>query len=208
MSPCSSQFFETLRLRPVAGRLLTAFDENGKRRVAVINQTLAAKYFGRQDPIGRQLQISALKTAPEPAGDPWLQIVGMVSDMKNDGALHPVLAEAFVPYTVTGFGGYNIFVRTAGNPVALAKAMEGEVLAMDRSVIPQQTDTRDDILEVSEYARPRFGLILLSVFAGIGLVLVTVGVYGVISYKVAQHVMRSASAWCWAPRRAMCARWC
>ncbi len=187
MAPCSARFFETLRLRRVAGRLLTAYDENGKRKVAVINQTLATKYFGRRDPIGHQLQISVLKTTSQPAGDAWFEIVGVVSDMKNDGARYPVLPEVFVPYTLTGFGEYNIFVRKAGNPAALAKALEGAVLALDRSVIPQQTNTMDDILEVSEYARPRFGLILLSVFAGIGLVMVTVGVYSVISYTVAQQ---------------------
>jgi putative ABC transport system permease protein len=186
MSPCSSQFFGTLRLRPLAGRLLTPYDENGKRRVAVINQTLAAKYFGRQDPIGRPLQISALTTAADPSSAS-LEIVGVVSDMKNDGALHAVLPEAFVPYTVSASGGYIIFFRTAGNPAALATALEGAVLAIDRTVIPQETDTMDHLLEVSQYARPRFGLILLSVFAGIGLVLVTVGVYSVISYSVAQQ---------------------
>lgn len=187
MSPCSSQFFGTLRLRSLAGRLLTPYDENGKRKVAVINQTLAAKYFGRQDPIGRRLQISALTTAADPSSGASLEVVGVVSDMKNDGALHAVLPEAFVPYTVSASGGYIIFIRTAGNPAALATALEGAVLAMDRTVIPQETDTMDHLLEVSEYARPRFGLILLSVFAGIGLVLVTVGVYSVISYSVAQQ---------------------
>jgi len=181
MTPCSSQFFETLRLRTVAGRLLTPFDESGKRRVAVINQTLAGKYFGHQDPIGRLIQISAL-----PAG-PGFEIVGVVSDTKNDRARHPVLPEAFVPYTLASFGGYNIFVRTAGNPAALTAALEGEILKMDRNVIPQGTFTLDYILEISEYARPRFGMILLSVFAGVGLVLVTVGVYSVISYTVAQQ---------------------
>ncbi len=179
LAPCSAQFFETLRVRLAAGRLLTADDENGKRKVAVINQTMAAKYFGRQDPIGRQLQIAALDNA--------FEIVGVVSDMKNDGARKPVLPEAFVPYTVAGFGGYIIFVRTVGNPAALSTALEGTVLALDRNVIPQETDTLDDFLEIGEYARPRFGLILLSVFASIGLVLVTVGVYSVISYTVAQQ---------------------
>jgi ABC-type antimicrobial peptide transport system permease subunit len=60
-------------------------------------------------------------------------------------------------------------------------------LALDRNVIPQQTTAMDDYLELTQYARPRFSLILFSVFAGIGLVLVSVGVYGVISYSVRQR---------------------
>jgi putative ABC transport system permease protein len=113
--------------------------------------------------------------------------VGVVSDVKNNGLRQAVAPEAYVPYTVEGFGGYSIFVHTLGDPDALSTVLAGQVLAMDRSVIPQHTLSMDDLLEISEYARPRFGLILFSVFAGIGLVLVSVGVYSVISYAVTQQ---------------------
>jgi len=77
-----------------------------------------------------------------------------------------------------------------GNPAAMTNAVSGEILALDRNVIPQQTyggATLDETLEIAEYARPRFGLILFAVFAVIGLALVSVGVYSVISYSVAQQ---------------------
>ena len=187
MVPCSWQFFETVRLRLLAGRLPTAADEDRKLKIAVINQTMAEKYFGRQDPLGRELDIEALKNAPEPVANPRFQIVGVVSDMKNDGVRRPATPEAYVPYTLAGYGAYSLYVRTFGNPAALSTALEGQVLTLDRSVVPQGTTTLESALEVSTYARPRFGLMLFSVFAGIGLLLVSLGVYSVISYSVSQQ---------------------
>jgi putative ABC transport system permease protein len=155
--------------------------------VAVINRNMAAKYFARQNPIGRKLLLVALKAAPEPIADPWFEIVGVVSDIKNEGARRPVAPEAYLPYTVAGYGSYNVFVRTVGNPATLSTALERQVLGLDRSIIPQQTITMDEVMEIREYAKPRFGLILLSIFAGMGLTLVSVGVYRVMSYTVTQQ---------------------
>jgi predicted permease len=185
--PCSWQFFQTVRLRLLAGRLPTAADEDRKLKIAVINQTMAEKYFGRQDPLGRELDVEALRNAPEPLANPRFQIVGVVSDIKNDGVRRPVVPEAYVPYTLAGYGAYTVYVRTVGNPAALSTALEGQVLTLDRNVVPQETRTLDSALETSTYARPRFGLVLFSVFAGIGLLLVSLGVYSVMSYSVSQQ---------------------
>jgi ABC-type antimicrobial peptide transport system permease subunit len=187
VAPSSRQIFSTLGVHLVAGRLMTADDESGKRRIAVINQAMANHYFSGQPPVGRQIQIAFLKTALNPLADPTFEIVGVVSDIKNNGPRQDVMPEAYIPYTVSGFGFYNIFIHTTGNPNALADAISRQILALDRNVIPQQTTAMDDYLELTQYARPRFSLILFSVFAGIGLVLVSVGVYGVISYSVRQR---------------------
>jgi len=187
MVPCSWQFFQTVRLRLIAGRLPTAADEEGKLKIAVINQTMADKYFGRQDPLGRELDIEGLKDAPEPVVNPRFQIVGVVSDMKNDGVRRLAVPEAYVPYTLAGYGAYVVYLRTFGNPAALSTALEGQILALDRNVVPQETITLESALEVSIYARPRFGMMLFAVFAGIGLLLVSLGVYSVISYSVSQQ---------------------
>jgi len=187
--PCTWQLFQTLRIRLLAGRLLTPVDENEKRHVAVINRAMASRYFGHQNPIGHQLAVSVLKDAAEPM-NPWFEVVGVVSDVKNRGVREGVVPEAYLPYTVAGFGGpelLNLFVRTAGNPAALSVALTRVILGLDREVIPSGTYTLDDVLEITEYAHPRFGLILFSVFAAIGLVLVSVGVYSVMSYTVAQQ---------------------
>ena len=185
--PCSRQYFQTVGLRLVAGRLFTADDESGKRKVAVINQSMARAYFARQDPIGQPLVISALKRAPEPIANPRFEVIGVVSDMKNQGLREGVAREAFIPYSVAGYGQEVIFLHTAGDPAALNRSLTNEILQLDSSVIPQQTMTMDEILNVGQYARPRFGLVLFSVFAGIGLVLVTIGVYSVVSWTVTQQ---------------------
>ncbi len=187
LAACSWRFLPTLGARLLAGRFLTESDENGKRHVVVINHVMASKYFGRRNPIGQHLQLTALKTAAEPIANPWFEIIGVVSDIKNEGTRKDVLPEAYLPYSVEGFGGYSIFLRTVGSPEALVPALTTAVLAMDRTVIPQMTWTMDRLLDLSEYSRPRFFMILLAVFAMVGLSLVSVGVYSVISYTVSQQ---------------------
>ena len=187
MAPCSHQYFQTVGVRLLSGRWLTEQDESGKRKVAVINRSMAAKFFGRSNPIGKQIELIALKSAPEPLASPWFEIAGVVSDVKNEGARRDVAPEAYIPYTVAGYGQYIIYVHTYGDPAAFGTALTKEILSLDRGVIPQQIETMDEILEVNQYARPRFALILFSVFAAIGLALVSVGVYSVISYAVTQQ---------------------
>jgi putative ABC transport system permease protein len=185
--PCSREYFQTIGLRLLSGRLPTADDENGKHKVAVINQAMAKKYFERQDPLGQPLIISALKNAPEPIANPRFEVIGVVSDMKNQGLLEDVSPEAFIPYSVAGYGGEVIFLHTVGDPATLNRSLMTEILRLDRTVIPQQIMPLDSVLDIGQYARPRFGLGLFSVFAGIGLVLVTIGVYSVVSWTVTQQ---------------------
>jgi putative ABC transport system permease protein len=189
MVPCTWQLFKILRIRLLAGRLLTPADENEKRNVVVISQAMASKYFGHQNPIRHQVEVSVLKDAAEPM-NPWFEVVGVVSDVKNRGVQEDSVPEAYLPYTVAGFGGpgyFGLFVRTAGNAAALSTALTGVILGLDRECIPNGPYTLAYVLEVNEYARPRFRLILFSVFAAIGLVLVSVGVYSVMSYTVTQQ---------------------
>lgn len=189
MVPCTWQLFQTLRIRLLAGRLLTPADENGKRRVVVINQTMAAKYFQRENPIGRRLELTALKNNGDNTQTPWFEIVGVVADVRNRGIREAVAPEAYLPHTIAGFidpVSY-LFVRTVGNPAAVSTAMESAILTLDREIIPRGTDTLEQVFETNQYARPRFGLTLFSVFAAIGLILVSVGVYSVISCTVAQQ---------------------
>ncbi len=186
-SPCSRAFFETVGLRRIAGRLPTITEENQGRQIAVINQSLATHYFQGADPIGHQIRLAALKPGAKPLPNPWFEIVGVVSDMKNNGARESVAAAVYIPYTVSDLSSFNLFLHTVGNPAAMQSTLTKQVLTLDRTVFPGQTYTMDDILEITEYARPRFGLILVSTFASIGLILAAVGVYGVTAYSVAQQ---------------------
>jgi putative ABC transport system permease protein len=185
--PCSARFFQTIGLRQLGGRLFNEDDVAGLRKVTVINRTFAAKYFPGENPIGRQVKILRLESAPVPVKNTWFEIVGIVSDIKNHGVRDAVLPEAYIPYSFTSFGQYVLFLRTTGNPRLLAKGMDEAIWAMDSNVVPQNTYTVQENLDLFEFAKPRFGLILFGVFAGIGLILVTVGVYSVISYTVSQQ---------------------
>ena len=188
MGFCDPDFFPTIGMRLLRGHLFTAADVANKRKVAVINQQLARKFFAGADPVGKTITLVGLERAPEPDKNPNFEIIGVVSDIKNHGLREAVLPQAYAPTTLASYGVYIVFIRTIGNPGSLTKALDGTVLAMDRNLLPQQTNTVEESLNQYELAQPRFGLQMFSVFALIGLLLVSVGVYSVVSYTVSQQV--------------------
>lgn len=106
---------------------------------------------------------------------------------KNDGIQLPPRPEIFIPYTITGSFERGILVRTARAPLAMLDTLRKEIWAVDRNVALTMTGSLEDYLKRFTYAEPRFSLILLGVFAGIGLVLVTLGVYSLIAYTVSRQ---------------------
>ncbi|HWY68813.1 MAG TPA: ABC transporter permease [Terriglobales bacterium] len=181
----SEGYFRTLGIRQLRGRTLSEVEVNDARKVAVINQTLARKYFGQEDPLGRSLTLKMLATEiTPPVTDPVFEIVGIVSDAKNQGIQEPPRPEIFIPYTITGSFERGILVRTERDPLAMLDTLRKEIWSVDRNVALTMTGSLEDYLKRFSYAEPRFSLILLAVFAGIGLVLVTLGVYSLIAYTV------------------------
>jgi putative ABC transport system permease protein len=188
MGFCDPDFFPTIGMHLLRGHLFTAADVASKRKVAVINQQLARKFFAGADPVGKTITLVGLERAPEPDKNPNFEIIGVVSDIKNHGLREAVLPQAYAPTTLASYGVYIVFIRTIGNPGSLTKALDGTVLAMDRNLLPEQTNTVEESLNQYQLAQPRFGLQMFSVFALIGLLLVSVGVYSVVSYTVSQQV--------------------
>jgi putative ABC transport system permease protein len=186
---CSEGYFRTLDLKILRGRVLSAAEVSNARKVAVINQTFANKYFAGENPIGRQIILTGMQKLGD--GDaienPAFEVVGVIADAKNSGIVDPVRPEAFVPYTVTGAFERGILVRTQGDPEALLAAARNEIWNVDRGVAITLTGTLTSYLRQFSYAQPRFSLVLLSVFASVGLVLVAIGVYSVIAYTVARQ---------------------
>lgn len=183
---CSEGYFSTLGLRLIRGRVLTKEDVNGARRVAVVNQTLVNRFLESEDPIGQRIKFNMLATLPDggAVANPVFEIVGVISDAKNQGIADPPMPEAFIPYTLTGAFERGILVRTASQPEALLNSVRREIWAVDRGVAVTMTGTLKGYLTQFSYAEPRFSLVLLGVFASVGLILVAIGVYSVLAYTV------------------------
>jgi putative ABC transport system permease protein len=192
----SEGYARTLGLRVVRGRMLTDVEVVAARKVAVVNQTLVTRYFGGEDPLGRSITFPIPAEAPDAASPPprdaqehpVFEIVGVIADAKNDGIQDPPRPEILIPYTITGSFERGILVRTAGEPAAMLNSVRKEIWAVDRGVALSDIGTLDEYLKRFSYAEPRFSLILLGVFAGVGLVLVAIGVYSVIAYTVSRQI--------------------
>jgi putative ABC transport system permease protein len=185
---CSEGYFPTLQIELKRGRLLSEVEVNDARKVMVVNQTLASRYFGRENPIGQRIKINMLEKRPDsPVTDPVFEIVGVVADAKNRGIQDSPEPEMFIPYTITGAFERGILARTAQDPKLMLNAVRREIWAVDRNVALTLTGSLEDYLQRFSYAGPRFSLILLGIFASVGLVLVVLGVYSVIAYTVSRQ---------------------
>ncbi len=183
----SEDYLRLLRMRMLAGRMFDAGEVNAKRRLAVVNKTFADKYFGKDDPLGRNFRLPILATIPDPVAEPTFEIVGVVADARNRGLQEPIQPEVWLPYTITGAGDRGILVRTTGEPMALAAAVRREIWGTNAAAAVTPVRTLESYLGEFSYAGPRFGMLLMGLFAAVGLVLVTVGVYSVIAYAIARQ---------------------
>ena len=179
--------FRTLGIRLLRRRNLTELDLAAKHLVAVVNQTFVTRFFPGQDVIGRRVQVTTLAYLPTPIPKPWVEIVGVVADSKNQGLRQPVLPQVFLPNTLSALGGFCLVVHTAGDPAALAKTVEGAALTLDATTVVRRIRTIQQLIESQEYAKPRFGLQIFSVFAALAMLLVSLGLYSIMSYAVSQR---------------------
>jgi len=108
---CSEGYFPVLKIQFLDGRGFTEAEVNGKRKLAVVNQTFVKKYLPGENPIGRQVRIAQLAEFEDKMTDPTFEIIGVVADAKNRGLQDPPDAEMWVPYTVTGSAPRGILVR-------------------------------------------------------------------------------------------------
>ena len=184
---CSEGYFGVVKIQFLDGRTFTEAEVNGARKLAVVNQTFVKKYLGNENPIGRQVRIAQLTQFEDAVKEPMFEIIGLVADAKNQGLQDPPRPEIWIPYTVTGSGFRGILVRTAGEPMAMMNAVQHEIWATDANVALAFTGTLESFISQFSYAGPRFGFFLMMIFGGVGLVLVTIGVYSVLAYTTARR---------------------
>lgn len=168
------------------GRLFEEAEVAARRHLALVNEAFVRRYSEGRDPLGRVVRIPRLRAAPFSEADDSFQIVGVVRDTVNRNFADEVWPELYFPYTITGLAD-TLVIQTRIEPATLTSAIRNEVYALDKDQPVTRVTTMAAALEEGVYSRPRFSFVLFSVFAGIGLALAAIGVYGVISNSVAQQ---------------------
>jgi len=178
-SAVSSGYFKAMGIPLIAGRPFTEHDMLDAPRVAIVSQTLAQRYFPNGDAIGKRINV---QTGPET----YREIVGIVGDVKQNGLMKDTRPHTYEPFAQAPNQFMTLIVRSTTDPTSLVPAIRGKVLALDGELPLQRVTTLGRVISNS-IRQQRFTSIVLSVFAGVALLLAAAGLYGVISYSVAQR---------------------
>jgi putative ABC transport system permease protein len=176
-------YFKTMEIPMLQGREFTERDGFEAAPVIIVNQAFARKYFPNEDPVGKRIKpgISTGET-----DSMMREIVGVVADVRNRNLTSDLRPGYFVPEAQIPFDEMTVVVKTTGDPRGMVNAMQNEVHALDKELSVFDVKTMEEYISQS-VAAPRFNTTLLAVFAGVALVLTVVGLYGVMSYSVAQR---------------------
>ena len=176
----TADYFRAMGVRLLRGRWFTEQDGRDAHTVAIIDESLARRFWPNQDPIGQHLDIQ-LSDKPN-----WQEIVGVVADVKGDALDASTTSEIYVPHPQTPTGSMTLVIRSTAEPGTLAAAVRLRVAEVDKEQPIFNVRTMQDVVSNSLSGR-RMSTILLAAFAGCAMLLASIGIYGVVSYWVAQR---------------------
>jgi putative ABC transport system permease protein len=178
----SAAYFDALRIPIINGRTFTEADGPDAPPVIIINRTMADKVFPGENPLGKRMQTGQ----PCPTCS-WFTVIGVVGDVKYSGLDASPAPTMYTHYFQDPFWrSMYVVVRTSVEPMGLIGQMRQEVQSIDKDIPIASVRTLDELL-VESVAQPRFRTLLVSIFAGVALVLAAVGIYGVMSYSVTER---------------------
>ncbi len=180
----SANYFSAIGARLLNGRLFNKFDAKDTPRVALINETMAKRNWPGENPVGAKFTLK--RGGRDARGGTTLEVIGTVTDQRQDGLEKTPRQEFFIPYAQAPSGSTIFVVRTKGDPNVLLQSLKARIWESDKTQPFYAVTTMDELVRDSLKAR-RFNLVLLGALAALALTLATVGIYGVISFTTGQR---------------------
>jgi putative ABC transport system permease protein len=175
-----------MRVPLLKGRFLTENDLASSPLITVVDEEMVRRYWPNENPIGKRITFGPAPGAADTSSRQWIEVVGVVGHTKHEGLAADPRVQLYFPYRQSGIPAMTIAARTAGDPESYVNAMRQAVRSVDPDQPISRVQTMETLLEQSVGQR-KLSMLLLSLFSGIALLLASVGIYGVMSYSVAQR---------------------